>query len=229
MRTKTLLITAAALAAGVISSQAQSSVYSQNIVGYYNYTIPGSKEDLVSIQLQDANNTTDVNSQLTNGVANGSYLYIWGGSSFNVLTYYSGYGWYDSGGNFATNQLSGGTSGYLLNGGSTPMTYTVVGTVPTNNAVAVPAGFGFYGTPAPVVTNISGATATLVNFPSQNGDSYYVWNVTNQNYGTVYTFYSGYGWYDSGGNSVYPSPNVGGGFLYFNNGTATNWSYNYNP
>jgi hypothetical protein len=48
MRTKTLLITAAAaLAAGVISSQAQ--VYSQNIVGYVNTVTPNGGEYLVSV------------------------------------------------------------------------------------------------------------------------------------------------------------------------------------
>ena len=222
-------MSAAALAAGVISSQAQTTVYSQNVVGYYNYTIAGSKEDLISCQLQDANGTCDINTQLTNGIAGNSYLYLWNGATFNIFTFYSGYGWYDSGFNFATNQLSPGTSGYLINGGSTPMTYTVVGTVPTNNAVAVPPGFGFYATPAPVVTNVSGATPTLINFPSQNNDYYYAWNVTNQAYSSIYTFYSGYGWYDSGFNQVYPSPGVGQGFLYENNGIATNWTYTYNP
>ena len=39
MKTKTLLIAAAALAAGIISSQAQS-VYSQNVVGYANVATP---------------------------------------------------------------------------------------------------------------------------------------------------------------------------------------------
>src|ERR1017187_9483311 len=39
MRTKTLLIAVAALAAGILVSSAQT--YSQNVVGYYNVTIPG--------------------------------------------------------------------------------------------------------------------------------------------------------------------------------------------
>src|ERR1700744_2623354 len=58
MRTKTLLIAAAALAAGVISSEAQ--VYSQNIVGYINlplspgYTLIGNQ---LSTDLTGTNNT----------------------------------------------------------------------------------------------------------------------------------------------------------------------------
>lgn len=41
MRTKTLLLSAVALAAGLLSSQAQSNVYSANIVGYVTTVIKG--------------------------------------------------------------------------------------------------------------------------------------------------------------------------------------------
>ena len=41
MRTKTLLLSAAALVAGALASQAQSNVYSANVVGYANVVIQG--------------------------------------------------------------------------------------------------------------------------------------------------------------------------------------------
>jgi hypothetical protein len=54
MKTKTLLIAAAALAAGVMSSQAQ--VYSQNIVGYVNVVLPGNGQySLVANPFDDGN------------------------------------------------------------------------------------------------------------------------------------------------------------------------------
>src|SRR5437016_2865233 len=43
MRTKTLLLTAAVVAAGVASSMAQSNVYSLNIVGYVNIPVVKNK------------------------------------------------------------------------------------------------------------------------------------------------------------------------------------------
>lgn len=50
MRTKTLLLTAAALlAAGIVSSQAQSPVYSANIVGYASVTAPGSQYTMMTV------------------------------------------------------------------------------------------------------------------------------------------------------------------------------------
>jgi hypothetical protein len=57
MRTKTLLC-AAALAAGVATSAvAQSNVYSLNVVGYYNVTVPANQYLLVANQLNTTNNT----------------------------------------------------------------------------------------------------------------------------------------------------------------------------
>jgi hypothetical protein len=225
---KTLLIAAAALAAGVISSQAQT-VYSQNIVGYYNITIPAGKQALMAIQLNDGNGGYALNSQLTNGVPGGSSLLVWntGTGHFDEYNYYTGYGWYDVGFNLATNQLPAGLSGYLANGDSVnPATITIVGTVPTNSVVAVPAGNGFYSMGTPISTNI---TSTLAGFPAQAGDTYQHWSVASQTYDTEYNYYVGYGWYDTGFNLVYPSPNVGEGFLYYNNGVSTNWNFNFNP
>lgn len=57
MRTK-LLLTAAAMIAGVVSSQAQSNVYSVNIVGYVNTPLVGAgKYTLVANPLDNGTNT----------------------------------------------------------------------------------------------------------------------------------------------------------------------------
>lgn len=58
MRTKTLLIAAAALAAGIASSVAQSNVYSLNVVGYVNKTLTGGgRYTAVANPLNSTNNT----------------------------------------------------------------------------------------------------------------------------------------------------------------------------
>jgi len=57
MRTETL-VCAAALAAGLATSAlAQSNVYSLNVVGYYNVTVPANTFVLVGNQLNTTNNT----------------------------------------------------------------------------------------------------------------------------------------------------------------------------
>ena len=85
---KTLLIAAATLAAGVISSQAQ--VYSQNIVGYVNTPLPAGFVNIANPL--DATGASGVNNSITNviNVFSGSYdgdgLYIWSGSHYAQYT-----------------------------------------------------------------------------------------------------------------------------------------------
>jgi len=57
MRTKTLILAAAVAAAGVVSSMAQSNVYSLNVVGYYNVVAPANTKILLANQLNTTNNT----------------------------------------------------------------------------------------------------------------------------------------------------------------------------
>jgi len=72
MKAKTLLIAAAALVAGVISSEAQ--VYSANIVGYVNVVLPGNGQyTLVANPLDDGNGnylSNIISAPLPGGVAN---------------------------------------------------------------------------------------------------------------------------------------------------------------
>ena len=78
MRTKTLLLAVAALAAGVISSEAQN-VYSQNVVGYINVPLPAGQQVLVCNPLDDGTNTvTSLGSQL----ANKSQIQVWNGTGY---------------------------------------------------------------------------------------------------------------------------------------------------
>ncbi len=220
----------AALAFSLATSQAQ--VYSANIVGYYNVTVPAGKTALIADQLSDSTNGYGINAQLTNGVANNSVLYKWNGGGFDTYIFYTGFGWYKGVEvNPTTDQLPAGTSAFLQNGDTgNPMTLTVVGTVPTNSPVAIPAGSGFYSMGTPIATNLD---STLANFPSQYdgasaSDLYYPWNVAAQSFSVIYVYYGSFGWYN-GATQVYPTPNVGEGFLYYNSGISTNWNFTFQP
>jgi hypothetical protein len=81
---KTLLIAAAALAAGVITSQAQ--VYSQNIVGYVNTPLPSGFVNL-SIPLDAAGGNSITNTvNVFSGNYDGSGLFIWAGNHYSQFT-----------------------------------------------------------------------------------------------------------------------------------------------
>jgi hypothetical protein len=84
MRTKTLLC-AAALAAGVATSMAQSNVYSLNVVGYVNVPIPVGYS-LIGNPLNAGNNTVSnlFNSAVASGAAVGATVYTWTGTGLNA-------------------------------------------------------------------------------------------------------------------------------------------------
>lgn len=82
MRTKTLLLAVAALAAGIASSVAQSNVYSVNIVGYVNKGLT-TQATFISSPLD--NGTNDLNSLLP-GLAKNSTASFWTGSAFTNAT-----------------------------------------------------------------------------------------------------------------------------------------------
>ena len=79
-------MTAAALAAGVISSQAQT-VYSQNVVGYVNVSIPAGKLQMVANQLDTGSNTLDNVFQGTGLVSGSTVVLEWTGAGYNQYTY----------------------------------------------------------------------------------------------------------------------------------------------
>jgi hypothetical protein len=76
MRTKTLLLSAVALAAGLVSSQAQSNVYSANIVGYVNVTNAAGQYTMMANPLD--NGTNDLTGLLPTA-PNGAQVFVFTG------------------------------------------------------------------------------------------------------------------------------------------------------
>src|SRR5882724_3568162 len=74
MRTKTTLLCAAILAAGALSSMAQSNVFSLNVVGYINTTLTGPGYSMIANQLDSGNN---VFSNFFQGLPSGSQVIKW--------------------------------------------------------------------------------------------------------------------------------------------------------
>ena len=227
MRTKTLLIAIAALAVGVISSQAQ--VYSQNVVGYYNLTLTPGASAFIANQLQTVNtsgaylpqySTNNINDVLSAGMfsdgnsATNTTLYFWNGGGYTGYFYYNASdsggaaGWYDGGGNYVTNACLNQAGGsFLQNAALVNLTATFVGTVQQGtNQYNVVTGVQPYSIPEPVSTNIDSA---LVNFPANSSDD------GNTIYDTFY-HYNGNGWdalfyYNSAATSGAPGWYDGGG------------------
>jgi hypothetical protein len=233
MRTKTLLLTAAMVAAGALSSMAQN-VYSVNVVGYVNVTLqPG--YNLIANQLDNsANGGNGITLVLTNetptiadGSADGSTVFKWnpGTQQFTANdTYYSFLGgWVDNGFSPSTTTVAPGEAFFFQNLKASPITLTLVGTVlqgtNTNN---INSAYGFFSDFAPVVNGFS--TNGFPNWSSGAWDGSTFQTFAAGQYSGALTYFSFLGgWVDSGFSPADPSPAVGQGFLIFNTGVAAPW------
>jgi hypothetical protein len=205
MRTKTLLLTAVLGVAGAASTtvMAQTSVYSQNTVGYVNLSL-GIGFTIIANPLN--NTTNNLNTILTNVPAS-SIIY-----TFNGLTQ-----------SYVQSSFAGGTwhPDQLLNPGTgafikltTAGTVTFVGNVPQGSlSNTVPVGFSLQALPIPVSVSL---TNSIVNL--HPGTSDIVYNFPNAGQAYVQHSYAG--------TSFHPDyvPAVGEGFFYLNKNSTFNWA-----
>jgi len=205
MRTKTLLIAAAALAAGLMVSSAQT--YSQNVVGYVNLNL-GTGFNMVANQL-DADGTgtnNTIQGVFSNSLPPGSYVYKYVDNGWVVSSYAkSGHGTgattnWDSNGILSANPGEG-----LFVQVPSPVTASVVGIVlqgALSNPNIPPAG-GFCLLSAQVP--IAGDITTNLDYIPQLNDYVFLWNPADN---------GGQGGFDS-----YSYAKSGHG-----TGAVTNWS-----
>jgi hypothetical protein len=222
MNTKTLLITAAAaLAAGIMSSQAQ--VYSQNVVGYVNVGLTNTGVAngtylMVANQL-DADGTGTNNSIYnvvgTNLPVNTQVL-CWNPSSGTFSsTKLTGAGKWTLNNQIVTNAMNPG-GGFFINcplasGQSTNITF-VGNVIQGTNLVAVSSGYQIVSPLAPV----AGGIQTTNGYSPTKNDQVLVWNNGTGTYSSHK--YTGTTW--TGGE---PAFNVGQGF-FLNAAAATTWT-----
>jgi len=212
MKAKTLLIAAAALAAGIMTSQAQ--VYSQNIVGYINVQLTNSTGyTLVANQLDlDGTGTNNsIKSVIGSSLPANSVVEVWQASkgSFKSSTW-NGTTWSTDSALF-TNAMNPGSGFFLYV--PTPTNLTLVGNVITGtNTYPIAAGYSIIAPSGPVAGTIG--TQLLYN-PSAN-DVVEVWNGTKGSFKA--NTYNGSAW--SGG-----EPNlIVGTAVFLNAANNTNWT-----
>lgn len=173
MRTK-ILLSAAALVAGAISLQAQSNVYSVNIVGYVNKPLATNALELIQNPLDDGTNT--LQSALGN-LGNGSTAYVWNGAGYTFSTRGKA-GW-------SPNLAIPTGAGFFVNRAGSVGTNTFVGEVVADVGTSVtnPLTGGvltLVGSLIPYADTLNGTNLGLASAP--NGSVIYKWN------GAGYTF-----------------------------------------
>jgi hypothetical protein len=165
MRTKTLLLSAAALAAGVVASQAQSNVYSANIVGYVQVTNPANAYVMLANPLD--NGTNDLASLLPTA-ATGAQVYVFQGGSLQ--------GAIKSKGTWTPNFIVPPGTGFFYNNPNAD-TNTFVGNVAGfSNGIPLTAGITVLaGSPIPFSGNLNDLGTNTLNLGSlTNGSQIYM-------------------------------------------------------
>lgn len=220
MRTK-LLLAVAVLAAGVASTVAQSNVYSLNIVGYVNKTIPSGYSILANPLKAGA--TNGANEIMT--PIDGSQYLTWNGAGYDYVSYDTGFGgWIDGAFNPANPpSLPPGKAFFFFNPVAATTNTFVGEVVPgpgATNSLNLVSGYNFVGSVLPA--SASDITAAPVRLPLIDGMQILQWNGASYNYSSYDTGFGG--WIDGSFNPIAaPSYTIGDGFFLFNPVAAQGW------
>ena len=228
MRTKTLLIAAAALAAAVTSSQAQT-VYSQNIVGYANLTLSPGNYELVAptFDLDGTGTNGTITTVVGTNVATGTSILVFNGSGYDALTWGSlgrgqPLGWTLNGAYDPTYPINVGQGFWVNDPSDTNLTVSgtvLQGAALTNEFVLGAGNYSLLSSQVP----ISGGVTSVLKYQPSVGDAILLYN------GSGYDAYS-YGSLGRGqpvewtlnGASNEPNVSVGQGF-WLNPSAANTW------
>jgi len=222
MRTKVLLC-AAALAASLASSMAQSNVYSLNVVGYYNVTIGAHQKVMIANQLNTTNNTVAA-LLAPPSIGNNDAVFKFAAGGFTGFTYSTDLGMFDPDASAVT--MNPDEAVFFVNAQSTAETVTFVGEVEQGSLTnTLPLGIKVLRSS---IVPQAGMVDTTFGVVPDNNDSLFIYNPLENNGG-----YSGFTYStDLGGwDPAEPTINVGEGFFYVKaaNGAPanTNWVRNF--
>ncbi len=218
MRTKLAVLTAAALAAGALSSQAQSNVYSLNVVGYVNVQLTNGFNMIGNpLDLDGTGTNNTIVGVFGTSLPSGSAIYKFVGSSFSGF-----YGYTTRGGWTGNSSLNPGEGVMVQIPGTVPPTnFTFVGQVlqgsQTNQYIAP--GFTVLSSKIP----LSGGLQTVLQYTPANADAVSIYEQSlNAGLGgyATYTYSTRGGW--AGG-----EPQISPGVGFFLSTTSTTWVQNF--
>lgn len=223
MRTK-ILLGAAALAASMACSMAQN-VYSVNVVGYVNITLPSFQFACVANPLDATmGGTVAGGNNITNlfqGMNDGTFINVWDADlndySSTIPTYFDGSGWdtpYD---------MAPGKAVLLYNAGDDKAVTFVGQVVQGSYAVGTLGSFQFsqVGAPVPIGGSLTNSLDRLGVVPA-DGDFVQTWDSAANDWTSSTTYFDGTGWDDTA-KQIAPAQ----GFFYYRASDAFAWTSNF--
>ena len=197
------------------------NVYSLNVVGYYNITVPAG----LSLHANQLNVGTNGIQQVIPTAADGSLVLTFVNNDYNV-DYMNAGTWVDNGTfETSTTTLPPG-KGWFFNNAGASGTMTLVGEVPQGPALPVnlPSGLALVGTYTPQALELTPA-ASGFNATS-DGTLHLRFDTGLQDY--VISYWNAGGWVDNGTfEPVTVIPGVGDGYFINNAGASTIWTRNF--
>jgi hypothetical protein len=216
------LVCAAALAAGLASSMAQTNVYSLNVVGYYNVTVPQGGLTLIANQLNTTNNQIQY---LIPSPPDYSQIFVYNGGY--AVNQYVGPDNFGSGWSTPTFSLDPGVA-VLYQDPGTPggQTLTFVGEVLQGvlTKSLTLNGLSFVADKVPVATTLAGMA-----LPAEDYDNVFIYSGGWAAYQYVGPDNFGNGWSGGLGDGNGPTVPVGAGFAYqkASGNTLSSWVQNF--
>jgi len=211
MRTKTLLLTAALCAAGAATSMAQ--VYSVNMVGYINHTVP-SGFSLIANQLNASpdNRVTTLFAAPPDGTQVSKFIPAT--STFEGITFVDG-AWEGDNVNMTLNP----GEGVFINPPSS-FQVTFVGEVALSSSVPLVPGFQIISSALPQSLPLTGTPPAGLGFPVAEGDQTFLFDPASDTY-KIDSFIDG-AW--EGDSLGVPTPAIGQAFYYKRASGTANWT-----
>jgi len=206
MRTKSILLGAAILAAGVASSMA-SNVYSVNVVGYVNVSITNGFTMIANpLDFDGTGTNNSLNTVLSNAAPDFTSVYKFSGGTFGGASFSVSGQW------FPNQSLNPGEGCFINNTSGNPFNVTFVGTVITNSSLAIAPGFSIVASKMP----ITGGVGTVLQLTNMTDfDTIYTWNTPGQTYNGASFSVSG---------AWFPEPTITPGQSFFvNAANSKNW------
>lgn len=205
MRTKTLLLSAAVGAAGLLAADAQ--VYSVNSVGYVNKTLSPAGFHLISNPLDAADDNLNT---VIPTAPEGSVVYFFrNGSYSDTAEYFDGSGWFPD-----DLTVAAGEGFFIYVPSATTITF--VGEVRQGNlTTAIPAGFSIRASQVP-----QEAALSVLGVPGGEGDVVYAFNSAAQQYSDSAEYFDGSGWFPDLDLGVADS-------LFFSTVASRSWTRNF--
>jgi hypothetical protein len=209
-----------------------AQVYSVNVVGYVNVTVPAGKLAILANPLNNGNNAIDQVLPLPES-ADGSTIFRFNPTTqafADPISFFGGIGWLSAS---DPNPVLAPGEGFFFMAPAAAVNLTFVGEVPQGSLSYALAGGGrltLVSSMVPQENNVGDpAQAGTMSFPAADGDTIFAWDMTTQNYKNPYSYFDGLGWLQAEDqNPAGPSIPVANGFWVLKNGPAINWTRTFN-